>query len=135
MLLGNTGNGKSTTIHYFAGSKMEKINTENNVSHIMPTEITNQDAREINTSPFTSSVTKILHPVEIELSIGRIKFILLLDTPGFNDTEGACIDLVNGINVIDALKSASTVRPIIVLRQLNLGSRLEGIRELATIIS
>lgn len=116
MLLGNTGNGKSTTIHYLASSKMELINIGNNVSHIMPTEITNLDAREIKTSPFTSSITKILHPVEIELQIGRIRSILLLDTPAFNDTEGACIDIINGINIIDALKSANTVRPIIVVR-------------------
>lgn len=134
VFLGNTGNGKSTTIHYLSGSKMKLVKV-GNVTHIAPTEITNKDAKEITSSPMTSSVTKILHPVEIELNSGRNKHILLVDTPGFNNTEGPCVDIINGINIIDAIRSASSVKPIIILRMLNLGGRCEGIKEISRVIA
>jgi ABC-type sugar transport system ATPase subunit len=40
LMLGNTGSGKSTTIHFLAGSKMEEMKI-NGIFHIGPTHITN----------------------------------------------------------------------------------------------
>jgi Fe-S cluster assembly ATPase SufC len=41
LLLGDTGTGKSTTIHFLAGSKMHQTK-RGNISHIEPKEITNK---------------------------------------------------------------------------------------------
>jgi energy-coupling factor transporter ATP-binding protein EcfA2 len=40
LMLGNTGSGKSTTIHFLAGSKMEEMEI-NGIFHIGPSQITN----------------------------------------------------------------------------------------------
>jgi Fe-S cluster assembly ATPase SufC len=41
LLLGDTGTGKSTTIHFLAGSKMHQIK-KGRINHIEPKEITNK---------------------------------------------------------------------------------------------
>ncbi len=44
LLLGSTGSGKSTTIHYLCGSKMDK-RIENGKLHIYPSKVRNEKLR------------------------------------------------------------------------------------------
>ena len=81
LLLGNTGAGKSTFIHYLSGSKMKRELVKG-IEHIGPSEIVNEQAKDILTGPFAFSVTKYIHAVDIkEKSVE----LTLCDTPGFED--------------------------------------------------
>jgi len=40
---------------------------------------------------------------------------MLCDTPGFGDTSGAEVDVANGIGIVNALKQANSVVPVILL--------------------
>jgi hypothetical protein len=59
----------------------------------------------------------------------------LCDTPGFFDTAGAAVDIANGIGMINAIKRAKSVKPIIVVSAKMVGEKFEGIKELGKIIS
>jgi ribosome biogenesis GTPase A len=84
LLIGLTGAGKSTTIHFLAGSKMESTPL-NGQPHISPTEIRNRYLSKVKTSPFFVSETRQIFPVVIELDknerFGRDS-IIMCDTPG-----------------------------------------------------
>ena len=54
----------------------------NGVEHIGPSEIVNNQARDILSGPFAFSVTKCIHAVDI--NEGGVK-LTLCDTPGFED--------------------------------------------------
>jgi hypothetical protein len=56
------------------------------------------------------------------------KEYILIDSPGFEDTEGPIMDIVNG--VIAALKTARSVKPVIVFNYKSIGARLEKMRKL-----
>jgi hypothetical protein len=52
----------------------------------------------------------------------------LCDTPGFFDTAGAAVDIANGIGMINAIKRAKSVKPIIVVSAKMVGEKFEGIK-------
>ncbi len=52
----------------------------------------------------------------------------LCDTPGFFDTSGAVVDIANGVGMINAVKVAKTVKPIVVISASMVGEKFEGIK-------
>ena len=63
-LLGGTGSGKSTTIHFLAGSKM--IETKlGGLNHIAATELKYPNLRFVTTSPYAKSETRCITPINV----------------------------------------------------------------------
>ena len=58
----------------------------------------------------------------------------LCDTPGFEDTAGAEVDISNTLGLIEAIQKCKNVRPVVVLSFDGIGSRLEGIIDLAQLL-
>jgi hypothetical protein len=52
----------------------------------------------------------------------------LCDTPVFFDTAGAAVDIANAIGMINAIKRAKSVKPIIVVSAKMVGEKFEGIK-------
>jgi septin family protein len=105
VLLGDTGSGKSTCIHYLAGSEMKKT-TINDLPHIEP--IVNRYIPNIidsvKCSPYSVSETRHINAIEISTNEkGKKIEIFLVDTPGFGDTRGPEVDIINGISTIQAI--------------------------------
>lgn len=65
ILFGLTGTGKSTALHYFAGSTFEI----DEMGHLNPTKIINTDLHDIKTSASLFSETRHVIPVEITNSL------------------------------------------------------------------
>lgn len=135
LFLGGTGSGKSTTIHFLAGSKMigTKMKGLNHIG-VDYTSIKNSDLKSITSTPFAQSETKYITPVRVNfkdvdaLSRGSI---ILCDTPGFEDTNGPEVDIANGIGMVRAIKECKDVRPVILMSFKNIGDRYEGLKNLA----
>jgi len=104
LLLGGTGAGKSTTIHYLVGSKMYK--TEMKIpksspnekdlylTHVGPNmeEITNPQLKKVNCSPFMKSETRFITPISFTLPNSqklpnslRNKTAIIVDAPGYQN--------------------------------------------------
>lgn len=136
LLLGRTGAGKSTTIHFLSGSKMEKQYIEG-LTHIGPVEIKNEILREVTTSPHAKSETRYIRAIPInfkEAGLDRDGGIVICDTPGFEDTNGPEVDVANGLGVVEAVHGAKSVRPVILISNKSVGDRGELIKALAHLL-
>lgn len=143
LLVGSTGAGKSTTIHFLAGSEMkmvrEKISDGTFLNHIKPVKLPkNKDLIRVTTSPHSISETRYIWPVTIALKDIASYMngdIILCDAPGFADTSGPEVDIANSLGVIDALSGCKSVKILVLSSYINLGDRGQGIQELAHILS
>ncbi|ETN98121.1 hypothetical protein RFI_39396, partial [Reticulomyxa filosa] len=116
LFLGGTGTGKSTLIHYLAGSTMEKQMVDGK-PHIAPTKIINKALHNVICSANEISETKYITAVPVNLKeLGvlskKLDNIVLCDTPGFEDTNGPEVDVANCIGVIKALQTCKSVKPV-----------------------
>ncbi|CAF0947135.1 unnamed protein product [Adineta steineri] len=143
LLVGETGSGKSTSIHFLAGSEMQEIKVEielgkflQHVTAVGP--IHNRGLQNVTSSPFHKSETRYIAPVTIELQdvLGSHEsgMIILCDAPGFGDTAGAEVDIANSVGVLEALVGAQSVKLLALSNFQNLGKRGEGIQKLAHIL-
>ncbi|CAF4090243.1 unnamed protein product, partial [Rotaria sordida] len=138
LFLGETGSGKSTTIHFLAGSKMKKTKMEG-LNHIAPdlSSIRDPNLRDIASTPFAESVTRYIMPVTVNFEdVGAYTSgsIVLCDSPGFEDTGGPEVDIANGIGIVRAIKSCKSVKPVILISYMSIGDRYDGLKKLARIL-
>jgi hypothetical protein len=73
---------------------------------------------KVKISNATRSETRYITPIKIELDeIGsdKKKNIILVDSPGAEDTESYEVDIANMLGIIKAIYHAKTVRPIILV--------------------
>ena len=101
LVLGRTGAGKSTTIHFLAESTMIQ---DKNTNHTQPVKIVNEYLKEIKTDfRVAASVTRYIPGVPINLRDAGVRvkreqqsknIVTLCDSPGFDDTSGPEFDKV-----------------------------------------
>ncbi|ETO25173.1 hypothetical protein RFI_11973 [Reticulomyxa filosa] len=134
LLLGGTGTGKSTLVHFLAGSTMEQQEVDGR-PHICPTKVKNKALANVRSSSSTKSETRYITAVPIDLKemgvYGDQDTVVLCDTPGFEDTSGPEVDVANGIGIIKALQNCKSVKPVVLITYTALGYRMNYIRELA----
>ncbi|CAF4686848.1 unnamed protein product, partial [Rotaria sp. Silwood2] len=136
-LLGNTGAGKSTTLHFLAGSKMIATRIKG-LNHIMAASWKNPDLRNVTTSPSAKSETRFIIPITVDLSgvvASRSDSIIICDTPGFEDTNGPEVDIANGISIIRAIRECKSVRPVVLVSYKGIGDRFEGLKNLTHLLA
>ena len=85
----------------------------------------------------TKSITKYVSAIQLNIPNRHQNFgeIFLVDTPGFFDSEDLMVDANNSLSTIRTLGSANSVRFILLIDQKNWGTRGEGFKKLAKIIS
>ncbi|ETO08398.1 hypothetical protein RFI_28991 [Reticulomyxa filosa] len=67
-----------------------------------------------------------------ERSIFNVKGdVVLCDTPGFDDTNGAEVDVANGIGIVRALQDCACVKPVVLISYTAQGNRMSCIKDLA----
>jgi len=135
LFLGGTGSGKSTTIHFLAGSKMIETKMKG-LNHIAvdPASVKSPDLKNITISPFAQSETRYITPVRVNFKdVGAFSkgSVVLCDSPGFEDTSGPEVDIANGIGIVRAIKVCQSVRPVIFVSYKNIGDRFERLKSLA----
>ena len=132
LLLGKTGAGKSTTIHYLTGSTFQK-RTENGITYYTPVKCS-PTLEKVKTSFQTKSETRYVTAIPVnfrDVGINKKGDIVICDTPGFDDTSGPEVDVANGIGLIRAISKSKSVRPVILMSGQGIGDRFEGLRDVA----
>jgi hypothetical protein len=75
-----------------------------------------KELKDVTISPTAESETRYVTAVLIlfkDISINKAGWIYVVDTPGFEDTGGAEIDISNGIGSVEALKGCKNGRTVI----------------------
>lgn len=117
VVMGNTGAGKSTFINYTHGCRMKKMKVEGVVGKVITTDTTpflrKSEVAEIGhgnvSSTYAPGISKLMHDG---------KAMAIVDTPGFEDSRGAEINVSNMLNTLDAI-SKMTAAVVVVLVDYN----------------
>jgi len=131
LLLGKTGAGKSTTIHYLTGSEFEK-RTENGITHYTPVKCS-PSLQKVATAFHAKSETRYVTAIPVnfkEVGVNKKGGIVICDTPGFDDTRGPEIDIANGIGLIRAISKSKSVRLVILISGQGMGDKCDGLRDI-----
>jgi predicted GTPase len=107
LLLGTTGAGKSTTIQYLFGANMVEEN-EHIEAKPMPPELKTFIA-SANMKSETRYINAIPFKYEYE---GETKELMIVDTPGFGDTQSIEVDISNSLGIFKAVSKANSVYPV-----------------------
>ena len=141
LLLGGTGVGKSTTVQFLSGCKMER----SGLKHIGPAwplvltsgkphpHATREALRDVVSKDVMESVTKAIVAVPVQyrsIGIEEDGEFVLVDTPGFGDTAGAEVDIANSIGIVKAVHKARSVKPVVFVSQMFFGERGGGMTKL-----
>ena len=110
LLLGNTGVGKSTLMHYLAGSKMRPTKV-NGIPHLVPEEVMS-GLEDVKFSCTSRSVTTGIHAITMNMN-GET--YIVCDTAGFGDTRAVEDDIASGIVMINAIRTARSVKLALVM--------------------
>ena len=117
MLMGQTGTGKSTTIHFLAGHKM----VEKEVAQETIIEHGQRSRKKMTTKKVLKSIQpidgiNIGHDMKSETLFTRIyksqSGQIFCDTPGFNDNRGVEVDISNAIGIKLAIRACKNVKII-----------------------
>jgi energy-coupling factor transporter ATP-binding protein EcfA2 len=132
--LGASGVGKSTFTHWICGTIMEEtivsMKSGRNIPHIQPTKIKNKALENVKPSPYLRSETKNITPVLLE------EGVVFCDTPGFiADTEGVEKNVANIIAIIETIKNAQSIVPLILFNVKEKGSRFSTVKDTIKVIS
>ena len=133
--IGNTGAGKSTTIHYLKGSQMARHNQYHD--HIIPIKVKNKDLLKIDTTRSLSlSVTRYITPVPLILdndvsNVSDLNKVILCDCPGFEDTGGEEINAANALSLLDAMYAAKQVAIFLVISKDDIASRMNLFKQIS----
>ena len=126
VFFGLTGVGKSTTILYLAGEKMVEKTTYENGKPIKYID-SNREVPGISVGYEATSKTRYLNFIEVNVSRAIDEKLILCDTCGFEDTEGAEVDISNTIGMINAIKKAHKVKFVVILSEKSIGDRYQGV--------
>ena len=137
LFLGETGSGKSTTIHYLSGSKMIETVVDG-MPHIGYSEVRNSDLNNVKTSPSSRSETRYISSVRVNPEDVGATFddpVYLCDTPGFGDTAESEVDIANGAGMIMAIRGCKSVKPVVLISYKSVGDQMTGLKKIIHLLA
>ncbi|CAB9524842.1 SecA DEAD-like domain [Seminavis robusta] len=119
LLCGAAGCGKTTTLHYLAGTVFDEIEVDGFL-HMQPKSVADPILASYETSSGRETVTRTLQTAQIEY---RGQTLVLCDTPSLVDAEGPEEDIAHGLGIARAIQKARSVRPVLVVSRDGMGVR------------
>ena len=119
VFLGAAGSGKTTCLHYLAGTMFEETEVDG-FCHMQPKCVADPILATYETSSGRDTVTRTLQTAQIEYH-GHT--LVLCDTPSITDAEGSEEDIAHGLGLVRAIQRAKTVRPVLVVSRDGMGGR------------
>lgn len=136
LFLGETGSGKSTTIHFLCGSSFEREQKAGRL-HFAPTKIKLPELASFSTSASTVSETTYINAIRFQGSIVGAEVadeVVLCDSPGFGDTRGPEVDIANAIGIVRGIVGCKSVKPVCLISS-EIGSRAQALPKLVKILT
>eukprot|EP00052_Salpingoeca_macrocollata_P025734 m.234579 g.234579 ORF g.234579 m.234579 type:complete len:2885 (+) comp22475_c0_seq2:54-8708(+) len=124
---GLSGAGKSTTLHFICGSKLDRLHDDK--WHVV--EVVHPDLEFVKIGLEMKSETRYVTAIRMTDDLGKEYFII--DTPGFGDTRGPELDLANAVGVVRALHSAKSVRVLSLIEYSTLSKAMHVMKHISSL--
>jgi hypothetical protein len=124
LLIGTSGAGKTTTVHWVAGSDME-LEIKDGKEHLRVVRSV-AELHSFVASAGQSSETYSINPLDI---VFRQQKSTVCDTPGYKDNRGLEFALANGLGVMEAVRRCRSVRLVFVVSMNSTGDRMDELIE------
>ena len=125
VLLGKSGAGKSTTIHYFLGNEFEKTEA----GRLNPKKLGNF-LDEVRVGEGKVSETRQMGLVSLVNEQTESGHFFLCDTPGFGDTGKADgVGILNSLVISRALQQCRSIRVLVLCSVSQYGAQAQGLIE------
>jgi len=115
LLCGAARSGKTTTLHYMAGSTLKEVEVEG-FFHLQPTRVKQSALKNYKTAcSDREPVTDHLQTASVDVGGQEV---VICDTPGLgNDVNESTVelDIANGLGMVRAFHQAKSIRPVVVL--------------------
>lgn len=131
LLLGSAGSGKTTTLHFMAGTSFAEVEADG-FTHLQPTSFLDPSIAGYKTSCGREAVTSVIQTAQV--NVDGVDLVIC-DTPGFGEAEGVEEDIANGLGIVRALHRAKNVRPVLVLSREGMGDRFSAFSETLTSVT
>ena len=124
LLLGSTGAGKSTLMHFLAGSHMRMTEIDG-VEHLEPEGVMT-GMEDVSLSCSSRSETTGIRAINMHFNE---KNYTVCDTAGLGDTRGPEQDITSGIVMTNAIRSARSVKVVLLITQGAISDRYSNLRK------
>ena len=112
IFIGSTGAGKSTTVSYLLGAKLEYVQNkigESIVKYVDESELFPRIGQSI-------AISETIYAQGYEILHGREnKSILLCDCPGFHDTRGTEYELCTTLSISKAIEESRSIKGVVLI--------------------
>ncbi len=150
IFFGTTGAGKSTLIDFLIGCKMERVVNDRGIPHIKvsaaseKSEVTEIVSSTISGTILPKSITiagENLEKIEMQSqdknNEGSIQTgpIELYDLPGISDSRGFEVALANICNIMELIKTARSVKVVLVAKDKDLQERGNGWKNIVKLLN
>lgn len=137
VVLGNTGAGKSTTINYLFGCRMQKFKPQEigfyGLKKVVVVQPTSMGGTIDEIMPIGHRATQSQTFVP-QIETDNENSITYIDCPGFLDNRGPEINIANSLNIKKAIKNCRTVRVVVLIGYHSLvADKAKGLRDLIDI--
>jgi len=118
LLLGSPRCGKTTTLHYLAGTSFHET-YKGGVASYTPARVVHPDLNNMKIASSGNHImTRHLQVAEVDV---QGKSVVLCDTPSFGNHETTEEVIANSLGLVRALRKARSVRPVIILSREEIG--------------
>ena len=125
LLCGSTGSGKTTTLHFLAGTTFREEEVDG-FFHLQPIGYADPAVARFKTSCGRDAMTSSLQATSVTVDG---KELIICDIPGFGASQDVEEDIANGLGIVRAIHRAKTVRPVLVLSREGMGDRFTAFSE------
>ena len=90
-----------------------------------------KELEEFIASSAKRSITRYINPLKLSCknNSGDTENIVIVDTPGFGDSQGLEVDISNSIGIVKSVGQSNKVYPVIIFNEQNQGGRCELMKE------
>ena len=90
-----------------------------------------EELKEFIASSAKKSITRYINPLNLSVknNYGETECIVIVDTPGFGDSQGLEVDISNSIGIVKSVGLTNKVYPVIIFNEQNQGGKCELMKE------
>ena len=131
LLCGDTGAGKTSTLQFFLGTSFEEVEVDGFL-HLAPKSYMHWSHAQFKTSYSREPTTRSFQAATVRVA-GKGE-VAICDIPSYDVATCLEEDIALGMGMVQAIRRAKSVRPVVVLSREGMGNRFSNLPETMRIV-